>query len=197
MRAARLYGIGIAVSYAIVLWMLPAPLDAGTVANVLRNALSSASWAVAGFSALSLARDLTEREQSDGIAALIRLHGYDTRELQVSIVAAGALAIWIWVLLPFAALVAVSAPMLDGVSKVSWTMAWLSFAVLYSAALALGASMLSRGCAELYPRHGRLVLVALVLMPHVLRLSLPGFPSLPASFAWLIEQGAALVVRLS
>jgi hypothetical protein len=197
MRAARLYGIGIAVSYAIVLWLLPAPVDAGAMAAVLRNALISASWAVAGFSALSLARDLTTREQSEGITSLIRLHGYDARELRVSIVAAGAFAIWIWILVPFVALVLLSGAVIEAVSKTGWTLAWLAFAAAYAAGLALIASALSRGCAELYPRHGKLALLALVLVPHALRLSLPGFPSLPASFGWLIEQGSALVMRLA
>lgn len=197
MRAARMYGIGIAVSYAFVLWMLPSPLDTETLAAVLRNALTSASYAVAGFSALSLARDLVARERAEGITALLGMHGYDERELRISLVFAGAFAIWLWIFLPFAVLVALSASALDDSSKAFWTFGWWSFAAVYAALLALTASALSRVCAELYPRHGKLTLLALVLVPHALRLSMPGFPSLPASFGWLIERGSELVVRLS
>ena len=78
-----------------------------------------------------------------------------------------------------------------------WAAGWLGLALLYAPLLGLTASTLSRASARLFPGHGRAALLAFVVGPHLLRLSFPDLPSVPAGFAWMLESGSELIQRLS
>jgi ABC-type transport system involved in multi-copper enzyme maturation permease subunit len=187
-RAARAYGVGIATSYGLLLMLLPRTSEPSEFSAVLGDALSSASWAVAGLVSLSASRNLAGRDEADGVSALARCRGYDARELTLARFAAAAFVIAAWLFVPFAALSLLAGFRLAAPS-VTWTAAWLAFLTLYAPLLALTMSGLSRLAARLYPNHGRSALAAFVLLPHLLHWAFPDVPSLPAAFGWLLQRG--------
>jgi len=196
MRAGRTYAIGISVSYALLVLALPASTDGRTADLVLSEALRAASWAVAGFGALSAARDLSTRDQGEGLVSLARASGYRERDLVLSHWAAGALRIAFWLFVPFAVLASIAGLRFAGSRSPAWAAGWLALALVYAAVLALTASSLARAAARLFPNYGRSALLFFVVVPHLLRLSFPELPSVPAGFAWFLERGSELVQRL-
>lgn len=197
MRAGRTYAIGISVSYALLLLVLPASTEARTAGLVLSEALRAASWAVAGFGALSAARDLSARDQNDGLVSLAGASGYRECDVVFSHWAAGALRIAFWLFVPFAALALFAGLRFSTPRSLVWACGWLGLSLVYAPLLGVTASTLSRAAARLFPGHGRTALLALVFVPHLLRLSFPELPSLPAAFDWLLERGSELIQRLS
>jgi hypothetical protein len=197
MRAGRTYAIGISLSYALLLLLLPASTDARTAGLVLSEALRAASWAVAGFGALSAARDLSTRDHDDGLVSLANASGYRTRDVLVSHWAAGAMRIAFWLFVPFALLALFAGVRFSTPRALLWASGWLAVALVYAPLLGVTASTLSRGAARLFPGHGRIALLLFVVGPHLLRLSFPELPSVPAAFAWLLEQSNQLVQQLA
>jgi hypothetical protein len=197
MRAGRTYAIGIAVSYALLLLLLPASTDTRTAGLVLSEALRAASWAVAGFGALSAARDLSARDRDDGLVSLARASGYQERDVVVSHWAAGGMRITFWLFVPFAVLALFAGLRFSTPQALVWGVGWLGLCLVYAPLLGVTASTLSRASARLFPGHGRTALLLFVVGPHLLRLSFPELPSLPAGFGWLLERGGELVQRLS
>ena len=191
-RAARAYGVGISVSYALMILLLPSTTEASTFAALVKNALSSASWAVAGFVSLSAARDLSQRDRVDGVSALAESRGYGNHALEWSRFGAAAFVIAVWLFLPLAALSLLAGLRLAGPST-AWTLAWLGFLALYVPLLALTLSALARVAARFYPSYGRSALATFVLLPHLVRWAFPEVPSVPAAFAWLLERGTDFV----
>ena len=188
-RAARAYGIGIAGTNALLLLLLPSTTEASAFAALLKSASSSASWAVAGFVGLSAARDLSRRDELDGISALASSRGYDARDLDLSRVGAAAFVIAVWLFVPLSLLSLIAGIRLSAPSG-AWTIAWIAFLALYSALLAVTLSALARLAAHLYPNYGRSALSTFVLLPHLLHWAFPEVPSLPAAFGWLLDRGA-------
>lgn len=197
MRAGRTYAVGIAVSYALLLLLLPASTDTRTAGLVLSEALRAASWAVAGFGALSAARDLSARDRDDGLVSLAHASGYRERDVVISHWAAGGLRIAFWLFVPFACLALLAGLRFSTPQALAWASGWLVLGLLYAPLLAVTASTLSRTLAWLFPGHGRSALLLFVVGPHLLRLPFPELPSLPAGFAWLLERGGELVQRIS
>lgn len=178
MRTARIYALGIGASFALILSLSSMrALFAGADA-LLHRALGSASWVVGGLSALSAARDLARRDHDDGVSTLACLRGYDARSLELSRVLAAASRIGIWVGGPCLALLLLPGAHADG----RWRLDWAWFIPCYALALGLALGTLSRVSARLSPRHGRLVLVAFILLPELFHLVLPAIPSLPRAF---------------
>ncbi|MFO7181592.1 MAG: hypothetical protein DIU78_023015 [Pseudomonadota bacterium] len=192
MRIARLYGVGIAASYGVALALVPADVRLETAPDLLRRALAATSWIVAGFSGLSLARDLAVRDRSDGIEMLAALRGYDARQLELARSVAGALRIAMWSAAPIVALALLVAASSGTLRGVLLGASFTGFALVYAALLGVTVAALSRAGAGLSPRRGRLVFAAFILLPHAARLVSPSTPSVPAAFAWLLEQSAAL-----
>jgi hypothetical protein len=187
-RAARAYAIGIAGTNALLVLLLPSTTEASAFAALVRNASSSASWAVAGFVGLSAARDLYGRDQLDGISALASTRGFDARDLGLSRVGAAAFVIAVWLFVPLAVLALIAGVRLSAPSG-AWTIAWIAFLAPYAALLGITLSALARLAAHLYPNYGRSALAAFVLLPHLLHWAFPEVPSLPAAFGWLLDRG--------
>src|ERR1041384_4381785 len=72
LRLGRVYGIGIGLSYALMVALGPA--GAAVAGNLWSRCLVTASW-VAGIGALSLASDLAARDATQGVTSLARLRG--------------------------------------------------------------------------------------------------------------------------
>lgn len=187
-RAGRAYGVGIAVSHALLILLLPKTTEASAVTELLKSGLVSASWAVAGFVSLSAARDLAARDDGDGLTELAATRGYDSRDLTLARFGAAAFVIAFWIFVPFT-LLALLAAFRSSIAGAVWALGWIGFVAFYVAILALTTSALARIAARLYPSHGRSALGAFVLLPHLLHSAFPAVPSLPAAFGWLLEHG--------
>jgi hypothetical protein len=63
---------------------------------------------------------------------------------------------------------------------------WVLGALLFAIVLGVGLAALARGAAFLLPERGRLLLVAVVLLPLSASLAWPSAPNLPAIFRELV-----------
>ena len=184
LRLARLYGIGIGISYAMLTFGLASDLKLTT--SLWARCLTTASW-VAGLGALSLARDLAARDEAQGVTSLARLRGFGDQTLERARTLAGAMTLFSAVALP-GLLVALATLLrfrtLPGtLSALSLALCTLPYAALLGGVLAL----LARLCSKLLPERGRWLLLALVLGPWLLaRGTGSALPSIPGAFAWLL-----------
>src|SRR5262245_11358154 len=107
MRAARLYAFGLALSFALLIALLPASTTPASIEKLIGRALLSASWLVAGLAALAAARDLERKDREEGILALVAQRGHDLETLELSRTLAAAVLIATRIALPAALLVLV------------------------------------------------------------------------------------------
>lgn len=191
MRMARAYSFGVALSFAVLVALLPT--GARSAFNRwLVDALRSASWVVAGLSALSAARDLEQRDDADGFSSLCALRGSGRGERAWAQAIATALRIAVGVCLPALAVLAVSALKSRGPALGQWLLLWTALIVGYAAALGVTLSLLARASARLLADQARFLLLAVVFAPELLR-ALAGWPlpSLPSAFDSLLELALA------
>lgn len=193
MRMARVYALGLLASFALLLVVLPASTGPQVLGSVLARALGTASWIVAGLSALSAARDLRARDEAEGISMLAALRGHDARSLELSRLLATALRIGVGVGLPVLLLTAFGCLKVREPSPASWAPSWIAFVLGYSVVLGSAVALLARAAAWLNPRRGRLLLALVVLLPELARLVAPTTPSVPRAFAWALTRGRELV----
>jgi hypothetical protein len=188
LRLGRLYGFGIGLSYAVLMFL--GPPSPATATKLWERALVTASW-VAGVGALSLATELSARDATQGIVGLARLRGFSEAQLERARTVAGALRLTTTVATPglmFALASLLCFRTLHG------TLVAFAFALLtvpYAALVGGSLSLLARACSGWLPGRGRLLLLVLVLGPWLLSsgLQLP-LPSLPGAFGWLLDQMA-------
>lgn len=180
LRAARLYAIGMALSFGLLAGF--APGDGGSLANHwLAEALTAASWAVAGLSTLGLGRDLERRDRDDGFGTLGHVRGFARAELASAQGTASALWVAAGVALPAWLVLGIS--VLVAQPAAGWALFWGAFVAGYAAALALALSLLARAARRLAPRDARVVVALLVLGPELLRLAgASALPTLPHAF---------------
>jgi hypothetical protein len=186
MRVATLLGSLIALGYAVVLLFLP---DVGNAApGVVAQALFWLSWLVAGTAALSAARQLAALGSDDGFAALLAQRGFVASTLAPARLLAAALRIGRVIALPGVALALLSGALADS-SRDFLSALVLSAEVLgYSVLLAATLAVLARWSALLQPRNAGVLLLALVLVPELIRGTWSSVPSVPAFFGTLLDQ---------
>jgi hypothetical protein len=185
-RLTRLYAFGIGISYSALVFT--GPLSAGIAPRLWMKALATASW-VAGIGALSLARELAERDASQGVSALARLRGFGARELERARVAAGAIKLASTVAIP-GTLVALTALLRwRSLAGAGTALALLLFTALYAALFGSTLAVLARACSKALPGRGRLLLLVVVLGPWLLASGIGvHLPSIPGGFAWLLTR---------
>lgn len=185
-RLTRLYAIGIGVSYSAL--VLTGPVSVGIAPGLWAKALTTASW-VAGIGALSLARDLVERDTSQGLAGLARLRGFGARELERARVAAGAIKLASTVAIPGILVVLTALLRWRSLTGVSSALALLVFTAVYAALFGTALSVLARACSRALPGRGRLLLLVVVLGPWLLASGIGvNVPSIPGGFGWLLSR---------
>jgi hypothetical protein len=186
LRLTRLYAFGIGVSYSALLFATSSEPSAATSSWV--KCLTTASW-VAGLGALSLARDLAERDTLQGVVGLARLRGFGPQPLEQARAVAGAIKLGLTVALPGIMLSLTTLVVERSVSGLFTGLALLGFSVLYAALFGASLSLLSRACARALPTRGRLLFAAVVLGPWLFASGVDAeLPSLPGAFAWLLSQ---------
>lgn len=187
LKLTRAYGIGIGVSYAILLWLGREAPSFAAATRLWSHALSIASW-VAGVGALSLARNLARRDAQQGITGLARLRGYSESELERARTVAGALRLAWGALLPGLIVALALALRLRSWSATLGAVALICFTLVYAALLGATLAPLARACQRWLPERGRTLFLSLVLGPWLLGEGLGApVPSLPAAFGWLLE----------
>jgi len=191
-RAARLYGIGIAASFGVMIAVLPRPVSIGALEGLLLQALRSASWFVAGLCAFSAARDLARRDFEEGVTALVAQRGHDARSLELSRGLAAAQFIALWIGVPSSILALIAWIKTADPARWAWTAGWLGFVIVYSSLLGIVVAGLARAASRLSPHRGRSLLAAFVFVPELLRTAWPSVPSVPAVFAWALDRAAEL-----
>jgi hypothetical protein len=191
LRLARLYGIGVGISYAALTFGLNP--DPRLAATLWVQCLTTASWA-AGLGALSLARDLVARDETQGVTALVRLRGFGDQALERARTLSGALTLFTAVAAPG---LLVAAAALLRFRTVPGALSALVLAVLtlpYAALLGGVLAVLARLCSRLLPERGRLLLLAIVLGPWLVGLGTGSpLPSLPSALSWLLTHLAGSV----
>ena len=185
LRLARVYGIGVGISYALLALGLGS--DPHLAATLWARCLATASW-VAGVGALSLASDIAARDTTQGLVGLARLRGFGDATLERARTLAGALRLTSAIALP-GVLVALSIllklrTLPAALQALGLALVTLPYAALLGTTLALVARLSSR----LLPERGRWLFLALTLGPYLLALGtqLP-LPSLPGACSWLLS----------
>lgn len=185
-KSARLYAIGIAFSFTILIAFTPPSLS--LLDELLLQALTSASWIVAGLAALSSARDLERKDREEGILALVLSRGHAANALELSRALAASLLIALRVGLPLLILVTIAWFKLADLERFRWFVSWSAFITVYALALGLVLGVLARVAARISPDRGRIVLVLLIALPELGRVLVPNLPTVPSAFGWALDR---------
>jgi len=178
-RTAGLYGWGIVATYAVLV-----TLDPSSAAALLDRAFVTLAWVPGTVIAFAAARDAGGPSETSGEAFMARQRGHDHRELAAARFAGAALRIGraIGVRGLLLSLYAASLGSSGGPDILRWVVGALLFALV----LGVGLAGLARAAAFVLPERGRLLLVAVVLLPLAASLAWPSAPNLPAIFRELV-----------
>ncbi len=182
MRFARLYSIGILLSLA-----LSSFVPGLGAAVLLRAALTSASWAVAGFSVLAMAGDLDSRDAEEGVLRLGKLHGVSARAVALARAFAALLRVAVAVAAPALVVLCVAwlkAGPIDALGRA--VVAALSIAG-YALSLGVLVSAFGRAAATLAPRAGRLLFFTLFAFSELAHFRNARIPSYSAVSSRIID----------
>jgi len=81
LRAAKLYAIGVFVSYAIAISLTRGSERASTIHGFVRAALVSLSWVVGALAALGSAQALAQQSEREALSALALQRGFSEKAL--------------------------------------------------------------------------------------------------------------------
>jgi Trk-type K+ transport system membrane component len=188
-QVAKLAVVFITLGYAIALpFAARGPRDSSDL--VVVRALSWASWLVAGLVALAACHSSNDEETA--LDSFARQHGWNDFSIatarSLSVVRRTArLVLPSGLLLGFLAL-GLSSSFGAILPRISLILG----VVVYVALLAIGMALLVRVARALSPAHPRSALLALVIVPHVIRGIVPSMPSVPALYHWLLVQLSSL-----
>jgi hypothetical protein len=181
-----MYGLGIGLSYALV--ALLTGRDSQALAGLWHGAMQTASW-LTGLGALSLARDLDERDARSGLLGLTRLRGFDRASLERARWLAGAITLSS-VTTAAGGLLAVAAMLkLRSVAGAALALAMVPLTLVYGAVVGSVLAALARLSARSVPGKGRWALLIIVLVPWLADIALGGVRiSIPGWFGWLLQR---------
>jgi hypothetical protein len=182
----RVYGVGIGLSYALLVALGPA--ETATSGKLWARGVATASW-VAGLGALSLASDLAARDSSQGVTTLARLRGFGEGALDRARALAGAMRLGTTVLVPGLIIALAVLLKLRTLSGAVVALSLLVLTVPYAALVGAVLAPLARACHHFLPGRGRWLFAAVVLGPWLLAEGLGApVPSIPAGFDWLLSR---------
>jgi hypothetical protein len=192
MRLARGYALGIAITFALLAGFTPSSHLERAADGWIREALVSASWVVAGLSAISAAFALSERSGHGERLGVLALQGVPRREILTARFLVIGARVALGVAFPAALLVLLSFSRSPRFFGSGWVAAWLGFIVVYAALLGAGICALAAIAAAVSRRHARAALLALLLGPELLRWAdFHSVPSVSRACAWAIERTEA------
>jgi hypothetical protein len=173
-RVAGVYGSGIALSYVVALLVMKSRSEA-----ILAQALVALAWIPAGLVALGAARDQARLDDEQGFVSLVRQRGFDARELELARFLAAARRIAKVTGYPALVLVLARAALARGADAALASLEAAAGAAVFVLCLSLLLAGLARASAIVSGGRGRLVFVAVVLVPHVAAALFPDMPSVP------------------
>jgi len=185
LRAAQLYAFGVLVAYAALMLLMNGEQRRAELSSVLYAALASLSWVVGALAAFGTARNLTRSPDRAGLVALARSRGFSARDMLRARVLAASLRVARLIAIP--ALLLLALTLVRG-QTASFVLLRAPGIVLYAALLGMCLAILAEISAELAPRHTRALLAALVLGPVLFAQVYAWVPSLPATFASLLDR---------
>lgn len=190
LRAARMYAFGLTLSFSLLAGLAPAA-GPSFRNRLLEQALTAASWAVAGLCTLGLGRDLARRDRDEGFGALGHTRGFGERQL--SIARAAAATLWLALAVALPTWLALGVLTLTGhAHALGWPLFWAAFSAAYALALAASLSGISWAARSLCPRDARLLIALFVLGPEFVRAAgATSLPTLPRAFAALLSAALA------
>lgn len=189
-QLAKVAVVFITFGYAIAIpFAARGPRDTSDL--VVVRALSWCSWLVAGLVAIAACHTGTNDDEA-ALDAFARQHGWSAASIttarSLSVVRRTArLVLPSGLVLALLAL-GLSSSLLAVLPRISLILGVLVYVTL----LAIGIALLVRVSKALSPAHPRTALLALVLVPHVIRGMLPSMPSVPAFYQWLLSQLAGI-----
>jgi len=185
-RAANIYAWAAAVTYAVLGAMWSARGDGVQSSAIVGRALVWISWA-GGVAAWVTARRVEADEARLGLNELAALHGASPRAFFVARVVATMTLVARAVAFP-GVLLCVLLPALTRAPEGAAAGVLLAVrVVIYAMVFGAVFGGLARLSSQLSPRHGRLLFVALVIGPEVMRGVFGDLPSLVSGFGELIE----------
>ncbi len=182
-RAARLYAWAASFAYIALAAAWSARDENIAPSAIVARALLWIAWA-GGLAAWVLSRGVEARDDRLGITALAALRGVPRRALMAARVAATAWLVARVVMGPGIVL-SVAVAVID---RAPGALAALLPAVIaYAALFGMAFGGLARLASRLNPRHGRVVFLALVLGPEMLRGVFDDMPTLVTGFSGLAD----------
>ena len=154
-------------------------------APLVARALVWISWA-GGSAAWVASRNVEEEETRLGLTALAALRGASPRAYQVARTSATVMLVARTVGLP-AVVASVCVAALGGVSGSRPGLSLVGATIVYALLFGVVFGSVARLSSSVSPRHGRVVFVALVLGPEMLRTVMGDVPALVSGFAELID----------
>jgi hypothetical protein len=181
-RVARVYGWGIAVSYVLALFVMKSRADA-----VVEQALVALSWIPAGLVALGAARDQARLDDEQGFVSLVRQRGFDARELELARFLAAVVRIAKVTGYPALVLVLARAALARGTEAALSSLTTTAGAAVFVLCLSFLLAGLARASAIVSGGRGRLVLAAIIVVPHLAAGLFPGMPSVPKLLGGVLD----------
>jgi hypothetical protein len=184
-RASALYAWAAALGYVALAGAWSVRGESVAEAQLVARARVWISWA-GGTAAWVAARNVEVEETRLGLTGLAALRGASPRAYLVARVAATMMLVARVVGLPAVA-AAVCVAALGGISAVRVGPSVVGATLMYALIFGVVFGGAARLASSVSPRHGRVVFVALVLGPEVLRGAIGDVPGLVSGFAELID----------
>jgi hypothetical protein len=194
-RAARMYGYGVAFSYTLAMLLAGGADRASTVQGLLFNALTSLSWVVGALSAFAAAQNFAAIDEREGIVALSRQRGYTASALRTARYVATARRTTKFIAVPGLILVLTMLSRVNTFALVDWGLFFAIAVLSYACVLGATLGILAHAASELMPNHPRWLLVAVIFVPMLAKQVWPATPTIPGAFAWMLQQMAELGSR--
>ncbi|HEY4160201.1 MAG TPA: hypothetical protein VGM29_18940 [Polyangiaceae bacterium] len=189
LKSARLYALGVLLSYVFLLVLLRGRDHADVLADLTYDALAALSCIVGTLSALGAARNFARVAEWRAFGALAAQRGHSPRDVALARLLASAYRSGLLVGAPALGIVFVA---FSCGKSFAWALATSVALVLYVLGMSGALALLARLAAWLSPRHARASLLLLGLCPLVIALGFPGMPSVPSVFFWALARIAAL-----
>lgn len=180
-------GTAVAATVAVVA-VVPTFVQAESTASAA-PLIAKSLWAISILGVAPAAVSLAghTHDAQDDLCQLAKLRGFDTRTIALARHAAAISTLLGVALLPVLALCVVASLASTSPSAALAHVVLAAPATLYALPLAITLGVLAGASARLVPEHGRFALVALLLVPELMKALWPSTPSVPAAFDWLLR----------
>jgi hypothetical protein len=196
-RVAKVLGWAIGVIFGLAVLLLWPTMRGASADVVIMRAVVWLSWLAGGLAAWSTAHDLRAHDETDGIVMLVAQRGYHRSALVRAHWAASCGVVAQVAVRPALALIALALATAPSAHELGIRLVFALGLIGYVLGLSAVLGSVARGAAWLWPKHGRTLLVLLVVAFCLTEPGGDGSWTVPALFwRWLgvLEQGGASIV---